>query len=317
MSRRTSESNKAIAQAWEREKQRVSEGSGTRDWTPDQQRDILRRGKAYDENGKAFEGQHMRSAEMHPECQGDLDNIQFLTREEHLAAHDGDWRNPTNWYYNPVTKEKLDFGDGPIIPCDVIELTDPVNIPIVKETPLCDAEESSPPKEKVETTADTIPPKDIRGQMSENERKAPNVKPSVTPTHSSGFIGFVKRAAKATGSFISAHTIIGSPGTLHPQSVFRVALPREALWKARSILNRESLMGSIAIEDRSPRSTGITSICSPSIRLTAHWRPAKGQEKKIFFDFHKAISFKRLNSGEDISAGIHDIWRWNVFAQNS
>lgn len=205
MSRRTSESNKAIAQAWEREKQRVSEGSGTRDWTPDQQRDILRRGKAYDENGKAFEGQHMRSAEMHPECQGDLDNIQFLTREEHLAAHDGDWRNPTNWYYNPVTKEKLDFGDGPIIPCDVIELTNPVNIPIVKETPLCDAEESSPSKEKVETTADTIPPKDIRGQMSENERKAPNVKPSVTPTHSSGFIGFVKRAAKATGSFISAH----------------------------------------------------------------------------------------------------------------
>lgn len=126
MSARTSESNKAITAAWENERELVSEGRGTRDWTPEQQRDILERGKAYDENGKAFEGQHMRSAEMHPECQGNPENIQFLTREEHLEAHDGDWRNPTNWYYDPRTKMKNDFGDGPVIPCEKIELSEPV-----------------------------------------------------------------------------------------------------------------------------------------------------------------------------------------------
>ena len=53
----------------------------------------------------------MKSAEMYPEYQGEPGNIQFLTRTEHLEAHDGNWQNPTNWYYNPVTKEKFDFGD--------------------------------------------------------------------------------------------------------------------------------------------------------------------------------------------------------------
>ena len=80
----------------------------------------------YDENGKAFEGQHMKSAEMYPEYQGEPGNIQFLTRTEHLEAHDGNWQNPTNWYYNPVTKEKFDFGDGPFIPCEIIQLPEPI-----------------------------------------------------------------------------------------------------------------------------------------------------------------------------------------------
>ena len=50
MSRRTADSNKAISVAWENEQQRVSEGKGTRDWTPEQQQDILERGKAYDDS---------------------------------------------------------------------------------------------------------------------------------------------------------------------------------------------------------------------------------------------------------------------------
>lgn len=127
MSRRTAEASKAIAVAWEKEQKLVQEGKGTRDWTPEQQKDILERGKAYDENGRAFEGQHMRSVAENPEFQGDPDNIQFLTREEHLAAHDGDWKNPSNWYYDPVTKTKIDFGDGPIIPCKVINLSQPIS----------------------------------------------------------------------------------------------------------------------------------------------------------------------------------------------
>lgn len=128
MSRRTSEATKAIALAWQNEQDRVRKGQGTRDWTKEQQKDILELGKAYDEDGRAFEGQHMRSAEKHPEVQGDPDNIQFLTRQEHFEAHDFNWQNPTNWYYDPVKKVKIDFGEGPIIPCQVITLSEPIVI---------------------------------------------------------------------------------------------------------------------------------------------------------------------------------------------
>ena len=51
----------AIRKAWKREQQLVWEGKGTRDWTREQQRDILnlKKGRAYDDLGRAFEGQHM------------------------------------------------------------------------------------------------------------------------------------------------------------------------------------------------------------------------------------------------------------------
>ena len=130
MSRRTSESNKAIRLAWEREQKLIQEGKGTRDWTPEQQKTILdpNIGKAYDDNGYAFEGQHMKSVKTYPEYQGDPNNIQFLTRQEHFEAHDCDWNDPTNWYFDPVTKEKTDFGDKPPMPCKVQVLSNPVII---------------------------------------------------------------------------------------------------------------------------------------------------------------------------------------------
>ena len=81
------ERNKAVREAWNKELELVQEGKGTREWTPEQQKDILERGRAYDEKGKAFEGQHMKSAEMYPEYQGEPGNIQFLTRAEHFEAH--------------------------------------------------------------------------------------------------------------------------------------------------------------------------------------------------------------------------------------
>ena len=124
------ERNRAIRKAWEREQQLVQEGKGTRDWTKEQQKDILDpdKGKAYDDQGRAFEGQHMKSAAEYPEYQGDPDNIQFLTRDEHLEAHKGSWQNPTNWYYDPITKEFIDFADGGLIPCEVILLSEPFSI---------------------------------------------------------------------------------------------------------------------------------------------------------------------------------------------
>ena len=84
---------------------------------------------------------------MYPKYQGEPGKIQFLTRAEHLEAHDGNWQNPTNWYFNPVTKEKIDFGDGPFIPCKIIQLPEPIisltNDSTMQENVIEEKEESS------------------------------------------------------------------------------------------------------------------------------------------------------------------------------
>lgn len=126
MSRRTSEASKAIREAWENEQRLVLDGRGTRDWTREQQQSIIDKGKVYDEDGRSFEGHHMKSAEAHPEYQGDAGNIQFLSRNEHLEAHGGSFRNPTNGFYDPSTKLVRDFGDNKYEPCEIIKLSNPV-----------------------------------------------------------------------------------------------------------------------------------------------------------------------------------------------
>ena len=127
MSNRTSEANKAIAAAWVNEKQLVLDGKGTRNWTPEQQNDILTKGKAYGEDGKAFEGHHMKSAEAYPEFQGECSNIEFLSRTEHFSAHNGDFKTPTNGYFNPQTGETKDFGNNPYEPCKAKKLSNPIS----------------------------------------------------------------------------------------------------------------------------------------------------------------------------------------------
>lgn len=46
------ERNKAIREAWSKEQELVQEGKGTREWMPEQQKDILEKGRAYDDKGK-------------------------------------------------------------------------------------------------------------------------------------------------------------------------------------------------------------------------------------------------------------------------
>ena len=125
MSNRTAEASRAVAQAWKMEQILVLGGRGTRDWTPEQQRDILEKGRAYDENGKAIEGHHMKNAENYPESQGDPNNIQFLTRKEHQDAPNGYFRNPTCGYYDPISGITTVFEDEVVIPCPIIQLSDP------------------------------------------------------------------------------------------------------------------------------------------------------------------------------------------------
>lgn len=201
MSRRTAESNKAILAAWNKEQELVQEGKGTREWTPKQQQDILEKGKAYDDDGVAFQGQHMKSAEMYPEYQGDPGNIQFLIRAEHLEAHNGNWRNPTNWYFNPLTKEKIDFGDGPFIPCEVINLPEPVVI-VPKD-------DSSFKEQKSEEKIQSDKYEDVLNQNKEVDKitdKKQNtvVPPKIqTPKKSNMFV----RGLKSVGRFIVEHPV--------------------------------------------------------------------------------------------------------------
>lgn len=198
MSRRTAESNKAILAAWNKEQELVQEGKGTRDWTPKQQQDILEKGKAYDDNGVAFQGQHMKSAEMYPEYQGDPGNIQFLTRAEHLEAHNGNWRNPTNWYFNPVTKEKIDFGEGPFTPCEIINLPEPIMKPSVTsgviEEKMLDSIKEIDTKKKIgiKPKSDTV-----------KDNTTNTVKPDIKPPK-----GFVKKAFKVVVDFFDCHPLL-------------------------------------------------------------------------------------------------------------
>lgn len=200
MSRRTAESNKAVLAAWNKEQELVQIGKGTREWTPKQQQDILEKGKAYDDDGVAFQGQHMKSAEMYPEYQGDPGNIQFLTRAEHLEAHNGNWRNPTNWYFNPLTKEKIDFGNGPFIPCEVIHLTEPImqtSITVEQKNEIIN------PIEKVET--EEIPK--IKPEAESITLKPVN-SPKPDKKQTGGFGNTVKNAFKAVVDFSKRHPVL-------------------------------------------------------------------------------------------------------------
>lgn len=125
---------KAVQGFWNNERELIRQGQGTRDWSVQEQIEIMNfkpsggerknaaaptygRGQAteYGMNYDRYEGQHMKSAEAHPDFQGDPGNIQALTRSEHQQAHSGDFRNPTNGYYDPRTGKIADFGDSPAV----------------------------------------------------------------------------------------------------------------------------------------------------------------------------------------------------------
>ena len=158
MARDIAKANRAVAEAWKREKELVKKGMGTRDWTPDQQRDILATGKAHDADGKAFEGHHMKSVSKYPDFQGEPDNIQFLSRDEHMKAHAG---KPTNGYYDySLGKITVWFDDDTLIPIEpkpLKELADEVKEIMAKsEQPNEEAEEEQDEKGKTGETSNGV-----------------------------------------------------------------------------------------------------------------------------------------------------------------
>ena len=234
MSRRTFEANKAILAAWEREQDLVREGKGTRDWTQEQQQDILDRGKAYDDNGRAFEGQHMKSVEKYPEYQGDPNNIQFLTKAEHLEAHQGNWQNPTNWYYEPVSKQFFAFGECELIPCEIIELSNPVvtvevspvntETEIHEEAPKEQSSGTDPPIQNTEKT--TIKPQ----SATHDNFTRKTVKKSAVPKTTSE--GAFKRFTNSAGKIVRK---VGKFALEHKEEIIGIAVTvGSVIWAAVS-----------------------------------------------------------------------------------
>ncbi|MBM6939377.1 hypothetical protein H7U37_12725 [Pseudoflavonifractor phocaeensis] len=104
---------KAVREAWAREKSLCAQGKGTRNWTRAEQRELLATGRV-----KGYEGQHMKSVSQYPAYAGSAENIQFLTHQEHLNAHNSGpeksgYRSPTNGYYDTATGQMHAFGQAP------------------------------------------------------------------------------------------------------------------------------------------------------------------------------------------------------------
>lgn len=205
MSRRTSEANKAIAAAWANEKELVNQGQGTRDWSREQQQDILERGKAYDENGKAFEGHHMKSVEKFPEYQGNAQNIQLLSRPEHAEAHNGNFQNSTNGFYNYVTKQTIGFGENEFKPCEIVYLSDPIFPPNVSS-------ESKYISELEDNGKDSASENNNADNAQKANLKQEKMQPSKTPVSVSkpkrGFSDRIMGVVEKVNDFQYKHPII-------------------------------------------------------------------------------------------------------------
>ena len=92
--------SKAVRDAWKQEVDLVkATGKGSYRWTEEQICELLSTGRV-----KGYQGHHMKCVSKYPLLAGDPNNIQFLSRAEHLQAHRGNWRNPTHgrFYLNEI-----------------------------------------------------------------------------------------------------------------------------------------------------------------------------------------------------------------------
>jgi hypothetical protein len=87
----------AVRKAWKKEVDRVNRtGKGSVSWTRKQLQELLEKGKV-----SGFIGHHIKSVVAYPHLAGNPKNIQFLSRAQHLAAHKGNFANPTHRRFTP------------------------------------------------------------------------------------------------------------------------------------------------------------------------------------------------------------------------
>ena len=91
MNKTTGSRGLGVSNAWQYEYAEVKMGGeGTRNWTNEEKIELLKNRKV-----KYMEGHHINNVSHHTEQQSNPDNIKFVTRQEHLLEHKGDFRNET------------------------------------------------------------------------------------------------------------------------------------------------------------------------------------------------------------------------------
>lgn len=90
---------KGVRYAWAEEIRLVKQGKGSREWDLYQQHELLTTGRV-----KGFIGHHIQSVSKHPELACEVNNIQFLTREEHKQTHLNNWKYSLQSAFNTRTK---------------------------------------------------------------------------------------------------------------------------------------------------------------------------------------------------------------------
>ena len=291
MSRRTFEACKAVRLAWEQEQQRVLKGEGTRDWTSSQQQDIIDKGKAYDENGKAFEGQHMKSVEKYPEFQGDPDNIQFLTNQEHLEAHKGNWQNPTNWYYDPINKTYHEFGEGRFRPCKIIKLTTPICMPasesLAKSSVICNEKTDKPTDISLQTKGYTNAVKAVEESITTPDIYQMVQFPSMEIPDPNTICGFDK-VVEGLQKFRTDHPILSAVLTESAKIVTGAAISY-GVSKALDGFHSSSSTN-ITLPKSVNSSENVTSAVAESIKQGSHASPIE----------HTVSGYTRIMNGKEI-----------------
>ncbi|OWY63308.1 hypothetical protein B7486_53805, partial [cyanobacterium TDX16] len=77
---------KGVRKAWKREKDLVKRtGRGSHDWTEDQKKELLERGRV-----SGYEGHHKQTVKDRPDLADDPDNVEILKHEDHMKKHYGD-----------------------------------------------------------------------------------------------------------------------------------------------------------------------------------------------------------------------------------
>ena len=109
----------AVSKAWSNERALVLEGKGTRDWSKSEQAEIIATGKC-----KGYEGHHKCSVKNNPSQAGNEKNIQFVTKSEHIKAHNNNFKNDPQGRYDPKTQKITKYENGKIEPEPIIPLSD-------------------------------------------------------------------------------------------------------------------------------------------------------------------------------------------------